>query len=134
MATYIEINGNKYSASITGRLRDQDWDNRASKAIELEMKYADAIQLFVDNIQWNILQDVEVNHDKINEDGDMIVETVIEQEAYDNSDYCVAGDIIDHRDGTITVKMGKPTTEELLAEMDLALMEATYKNLVGGVE
>ena len=34
---------------------------------------------------------------------------------YDNSDYCVAGDIVDHRDGTISVKMGKPTAEELLS-------------------
>jgi hypothetical protein len=35
-------------------------------------------------------------------------------EIYDNSDYCIVGDIISHRDGTTTVKMGKPTAEELL--------------------
>ena len=36
-----------------------------------------------------------------------------EVEEYDNSDYCMAGDVTVHRDGTVTVKMGKPTAEEL---------------------
>ena len=43
-----------------------------------------------------------------------------EVEEYDNSDYCILGDITVHRDGTITVKMGKPTAEEL----NQILMEA----------
>ena len=34
-------------------------------------------------------------------------------EEYDNSDYCILGDITVHRDGKVTVKMGKPTGEEL---------------------
>ena len=41
-------------------------------------------------------------------------------EEYDNSDCCLAGDVTDHRDGTITVKMGKPTA----AEINQILMEA----------
>ena len=47
MATYVEINGNKYPASITGRLSDKDWNDRASKAIHLEMTYADAVLLMM---------------------------------------------------------------------------------------
>lgn len=31
---------------------------------------------------------------------------------YDKSEYCVAGEIVDHRDGTFTVYMGKPTAAE----------------------
>ena len=31
---------------------------------------------------------------------------------FDNSDFCVAGDVTDHRDGTVTVKMGKLTALE----------------------
>lgn len=36
---------------------------------------------------------------------------------YDNSDYCVAGDITDHRDGTVTVKMGRLTALEETLEL-----------------
>ena len=115
MATYVEINGNQYPAVITGRLNDKDWDNRESKAVKVEMAYADALNLFVDDVDWNIVQDIEVMHEVEGEDGEMVMKPVIEQEVYDNSDYCIAGDIIDHRDGHVTVKMGKPTAAELLA-------------------
>lgn len=115
MATYIEINGNKYPASITGRLNDKDWDNRASKAIKLEMEYSDAMELFVDDLQWNIVQDIEIVREVEDEEGNITMVPATEQESYDNSEYSIAGDIVDHRNGTITVKMGKPTAEELLA-------------------
>ena len=134
MATYVEIDGNKYPAVITGRLNDKDWDNRESKAIDVEMTYAEAMELFVDDMSWNIVQDVEVMKEIENEEGNFINEMVVEQEVYDNSEYSIAGDIIDHRNGTVTVKMGKPTAEELLAVMDMALLDATYANLVGGNE
>lgn len=117
MATYVEINGNQYPAVITGRLNDKDWDGRESKAIKVEMAYAEALNLFVNDVDWNIVQDVEVMHEVEGKDGAMIMEPAIEQEVYDNSDYSIAGDIIDHRDGHVTVKMGKPTAEEMLAEI-----------------
>ena len=63
------------------------------------------------------------------EDGSIV--TV--QEEYDNSDYSMAGSITDNRDGTLSVKMGKPTQIETLesqitgtiteAELDNAYME-----------
>ena len=118
MATYVEINDNQYPASITGRLADKDWNNRESKAVRLEMSYADAMALFVDDAQWNIVQDMEVMHETIDEEGNTVRETVIEQETYDNSEYGIAGDIIDHRDGTVTVKMGKLTAEEMLVMLE----------------
>lgn len=117
MATYVEINGNQYPAVITGRLNDKDWDGRESKAIKVEMAYADVLNLFVNDVDWNIVQDIETVHEVEGEDGEMVTKPVIEQEVYDNSDYNVAGPIIDHRDGHITVKMGKPTAEEMLAEI-----------------
>ncbi len=52
---------------------------------------------------------------------------------YDKSDYCVAGDIVDHRDGRVTVYMGKKTEEELTAELfarDAAAL--FYKLKTGG--
>ena len=130
MATYIKVQNIQYPASITGRLHDGDWDDRASKAIRLEMSYADALSLFVDDVQWSILQDMETFEDReeemFNEEtGETEVVTttvpVTILEEYDNSEYSIAGDIIDHRDGTVTVKMGKLTAEELFAMVEEVL-------------
>jgi hypothetical protein len=93
--TQIKINNASYDALIHGYMRDKDWDNRESKAITLAMTYSEAMGLFVDNVKWSI----------IHSDGET-----------DNSEYCVAGSITDHRDGTVTVKMGKPSEiESILA-------------------
>lgn len=130
MATYIKIQNIQYPASITGRLHDGDWDDRASKAIRLEMSYADALALFVDDVQWSILQDMETFEDREEEmfneetgETEVITTTVPVTilEEYDNSEYSIAGDIIDHRDGTVTVKMGKLTAEELFAMVEEVL-------------
>lgn len=123
--TYVKINGTTYPAVINGKHIDREWNDRESKTITLEMAYADAIALFVDGLAWSILMDVE----KEQEDGSIV--TV--QEEYDNSDYSMAGSITDNRDGTLSVKMGKPTQIETLesqitgtiteAELDNAYME-----------
>ena len=132
MATYVEINGNQYPAVITGRLSDKDWDSRESKAIKVEMAYADALALFVNDVTWNIVQDVEIMHEMEDENGEITHQMVTEQEVYDNSEYSIAGCITDHRDGHVTVKMGKPTAEEMLVE--LANMEYEDMLAMGDVE
>ena len=86
--TSIKINNELYPASISGKMQDHDWDDRQSKAITLTMTPAAAAELFVDGLEWSIVD---------------------EEEEFDNSDYSIAGDITDHRDGTVTVKMGRPT-------------------------
>ena len=121
MATYVEINGNQYPAVITGRLSDKEWDGRESKAIEVEMTYIDALNLFVDDVDWNIVQDIEIHREVEDEEGNMVMKLVNEQEVYDNSDYSIAGPITDHRNGKVTIKMGKPTAEELLAMLEEVL-------------
>ena len=98
--TYVKINGNLYPAVINGKLVDNDWGKRDSKAIILEMDYSTAMALFVDGLAWSIVMDVEQ-----------------EQEEYDNSEYDMAGPITDNRNGTVTVKMGKRTDGEMLAEL-----------------
>ena len=93
--TYIEINGTLHEAYIHGYTRDKDWDDRESKAITLAMTYADAMNLFVDGLEWSIVYtEGETN------------------EIYDNSDFSIAGSVTDNRNGTVTVKMGKPTEVE----------------------
>lgn len=122
MAIYIKINDAQYEASITGRLNDKDWDNRKSKAITLEMSYEDAVKTFVDDMDWYILQDVEEMVEVLDEKtGEMVTKTETKLETYDNSEYSMAGDIIDHRNGKVTIKMGQPTAEELLAIFEEAL-------------
>lgn len=122
MAIYVEVNETLYPASVTGRLNDRDWDNRESKAIKVEMSYADAVNIFTNDVKWNIVQDIEEEVEYINEEtGDVTYEVVLKQESYDNSDYNIAGDIIDHRDGSVTVKMGKLTAAEMLAMIEEVL-------------
>lgn len=125
--TYVKINGTTYPAVINGKHIDREWNDRESKTITLEMAYTDAIGIFVDGLAWSILMDVEQEQEQ--EDGSIV--TV--QEEYDNSDYSMAGSITDNRDGTLAVKMGKPTKIETLesqitgtiteAELDNAYME-----------
>ena len=124
--TNVKINGTLYPATISGRVADKDWDNRASKAITLEMSYAEAVELFVDGVAWSIVQQNEVPVYQVDENGKAVLDehgnpiqtgTEIQESEWDNSDYDVAGAITDHRNGTITAKMGKITDSEALAEL-----------------
>jgi hypothetical protein len=111
-------------------MHDTDWDNRESKSIQLEMNISEAANLFVDNAQWSIIEEIEDFERKIEEiineeTGELervptLVPTIITRE-HDNSEFDVAGDIIDHRNGMITIKMGKPTAEELLSLIEEVL-------------
>ena len=99
----VKINGAIYPAVIEGTMEDLSWDRRSSKAITLEMDYATANAMFVNGLKWSIIS---------------ADEPEIE---WDNSEYCVAGDLVDHRDGTITAKMGKLTE-----------LEEAYEIMLGG--
>lgn len=103
--TQVQIGGSLYQAAVTGRLADAAWSGRESKEITLSMTYADAAALFVNGVAWSIVLDVE------QADGTTV------QETYDNSDFSIAGDLTDHRDGTVTVKMGKHTELENALEL-----------------
>lgn len=119
--TYVKINGITYTAVINGKHIDREWNDRESKTITLEMAYADAIAVFVDGLAWSILMDVEQEQ----EDGSIV--TV--QEEYDNSEYSMAGSITDNRDGTLAVKMGKPTQIETLeSQISGTITEAELNN------
>ena len=106
--TYLIINDTQYPATFRGYTKDREWNDRESKAITLEMAYEEAIAMFVDNVQWSIIYRED---SYTNESGETITPDPIE---YDNSEFCVSGPITDNRDGTMTIKMGKYTVEELL--------------------
>lgn len=114
-ATKIKINNQTYDAAVSGTSRDTSWGNRASKSITLAMDYSTAMETFVDDVEWSILYQPP---EYIDPDTQETVKPDIEE--YDNSGYCLAGDVTDHRDGTVTIKMGKPTAEEI----NQILMEA----------
>lgn len=100
----VKINGKEYEATINGKMNDKDWDNRESKSITLEMSHSEAIETFVEGTSWSILQE----QTTVNEEGESVTEIL----EFDNSEFSMAGDIVDHRDGTVTVKMGKLTDLE----------------------
>ena len=104
----VNINGALYHAKVEGRVADREWGGRESKAITLPMTYDEAVKTFVDGLEWSI---VNQQADYVDENGDTVTPEPI---VYDNSDYSIAGAITDHRNGTITVKMGKPTEIEIL--------------------
>ena len=111
--TYVKINETEYPAAINGTLIDRAWDNRESKTITLEMPYEQVIELFEENAPWSIVE--RFTADVLDEEGNPTGETTENVVEYDNSEYCVAGSVTDHRNGTVSVKMGKPTDSELLA-------------------
>lgn len=129
--TYIRINDTLYPATISGRVADRDWDNRESKSITLEMDYATANALFVNELAWSIVQRDEVPVYEMDENGEPIfgengapiqTGTEIRETEFDNSEYNLAGDLTDHRDGRITAKMGKLTD-----------LEQAYEIMLGGM-
>lgn len=115
---YFKTNNTEYPASIAGKMTDRDWDNRESKAVTLTATYAQAAQLFVDGLSWSIVQRDTVP--VYGADGNPTGTTEEQVQEWDNSDFCVAGSITDNRDGTCTVKMGKKTASDVLAELEAA--------------
>lgn len=119
----IKINDTLYPASIRTVPTDHAWGHRQCKSITLEMDSAAAAALFVNDLNWATVQTVteravrvdEVGKPVLDENGAIIYDTEERTLETDYSDYCVAGTITDNRDGTVTVKMGKPTEAELLA-------------------
>ena len=121
MATYIKVNNTEYPAIITGEHKDRSWNGRDTKTITLTMSHDAVEALLPDNTPWSIVMRDMV--DVLDEQGKPTGKTKEVVNEYDNSEYSLAGDITDHRDGTVSIKMGKPTESEL--------SEATVTALVG---
>ena len=113
---YIKINDTLYPASIGGKMADKDWGGRESKAITMEATFNTMDALFPDGAAWSIVNKETVpvidgqGEPVLDENGEQAYET--KQIEYDNSEFCLRGDLTVHVDGTCTVKMGKPTELE----------------------
>ena len=110
MSIYIKLNNTEYPAEINGNPKDRAWGDRDTKTITLTMTTGEAAALLPDNTPWNIVQRETV--DKLDNDGNPTGETEEVVNEWDNSEYSLSGDITDHRDGTVSIKMGKPTETE----------------------
>lgn len=110
MATYIKVNNTEYPAEINGNPKDRAWGDRDTKTITLTMTAAEVAALLPDNTPWSIVQRETV--DKLDNDGQPTGETEEVVNEWDNSEYSLSGAITDHRDGTVSIKMGKPTETE----------------------
>lgn len=121
MAIYIKVNNTEYPAEINGNPKDHSWGDRGTKTVTLTMSHDAVAALLPNNTPWSIIQREMV--DVLNEQDQPTGETKEVVNEYDNSEYSLAGEITDYRDGTVSVKMGKPTESEL--------SEATVTALVG---
>lgn len=110
MSIYVKVNNTEYPATVNGNLVDRNWNGRDTKTIYLTMSYDAVVALLPDNTPWSIVQ--RETQDVLDEQGQPTGETKEVVNEYDNSEYSLSGAITDHRDGTVSIKMGKPTETE----------------------
>lgn len=110
MAQFLKANGKEYPAKFISKYQDLNWDKRETQTIYLTMTHDEAAALLPDNTPWSIVQRETV--DVLDEQGKPTGETKEVVNEYDNSEYSLAGDLTDHRNGTVSIKMGKPTETE----------------------
>lgn len=88
----LKIQDNEFPVvQIYTVVSDAEWDYRYAYFIKMQIDYATVKSLFVNDAVWS---------------------TIENEEEIDRSDYCVAGKIIDYRNGQIGVYMGRKTEEE----------------------
>lgn len=123
MSEFIKVAGQEYPATLIYNYKDRNWDMRESVAVHLTMPYAQAAALLPDNTPWSIV--MRETQDVLDENGELTGQTeeVVTEE--DMSAYSLAGEITDYRDGTVSIKMGKPTEAETL-RAQLAEIEEAY--------
>ena len=109
--------------SIFAKRRMMKGEQREVLRLTLLGEYAAVAAALVDGVQFGR----EVDEPLLGEDGQPT--DVVQAVRYDLSDYAKAGDIVDHRDGRITVYMGKPTEKELLEQ---AFDQMVLEQLGGG--
>ena len=114
MSIYVKVNNTEYPATVDGVNNDRTWDNRDTKTVTLTMTHDEAATLLPSGTPWSIVQRDMV--DVLDEQGNPTGETKEVVNEYDNSEYSISGEITDHRDGTVSIKMGKPTETETLRE------------------
>ena len=143
MDLFVRIN-NDVSYPIV-RMTDAIISNgREAKNIVLKMSHTEAENIFVDNVDMDLIRKYVIPKETItqigtDENNEPIYSTSYEDEEVseevDLSDFCLAGNIVDYRDGTLSVYMSKISDKELLGVMgDKATSKKTLNQFLDCVD
>lgn len=105
MSTYLKANNTETPCEAAEHYRDSAW-GRPTCTVTIKCRAAEIAALLPNNAPWSLIE----RDDVLDELGAPTGQTVDHER--DMSEYSLSGDITDHRDGTVSIKMGKPTEEE----------------------
>lgn len=105
MSTFLKANNTETPCEAAEHYRDSAW-GRPTCTVTIKGSAAEIAALLPSNAPWSLIE----REDALDESGMLTGQTVDHER--DMSDYSLSGDITDHRDGTVSIKMGKPTETE----------------------
>ena len=105
MSTILKANNTETPCEAAEQYRDSAW-GRPTCTVTIKGSAADIAALLPDNAPWSLIE----REDVLDESGMPTGQTVDHER--DMSEYSISGDITDHRDGSVSIKMGKPTETE----------------------
>lgn len=101
-----------------------DGKHRATVRFSLKTDVKTATAAFTDGTPWYI----EVTTVREDDDG----QTESSAKRYDKTSYCIAGDVVEHRNGCVTIYMAEMTEEEKeIASLEEENARLLYENLTG---
>lgn len=115
MSTILKANNTETPCEAAEHYRDSAW-GRPTCTVTIKCRAAEIAALLPNNAPWSLIE----RDDVLDELGAPTGQTVDHER--DMSEYSLSGDITDHRDGTVSIKMGKPTEEEKSSYTVEALM------------
>lgn len=115
MSTFLKANNTETPCEAAEHYRDSAW-GRPTCTVTIKASAAEIAALLPNNAPWSLIE----REDVLDELGAPTGQTVDHER--DMSDYSLSGDITDHRDGTVSIKMGKPTESEKSSYTVEALM------------
>ena len=105
MSTFLKANNTETPCETAEHYRDSAW-GRPTCTVTIKATAAEIAAMLPNNAPWSLIE----REDALDESGAPTGQTVDHER--DMSEYSLSGDITDHRDGTVSIKMGKPTEEE----------------------
>ena len=105
MSTFLKANNTETQCEAAEHYRDSAW-GRPTCTVTIKASAAEIAALLPNNASWSLIE----REDMLDESGAPTGQTVDHER--DMSEYSLSGDITDHRDGTVSIKMGKPTETE----------------------
>ena len=120
MAQFLKVNGQEYPVTYISKYQDAAWGGRSTQTLYLNMTHEEAVKLLPEGTPWRIVSRDTVA--KLDEEGQPTGETEVVVTETDMSEYSLAGAVTDYRDGSVSVKMGKPTEAEASAATVTALV------------